>query len=122
MTFPGQVQQMGGSRPPLEDEASRVLAAARQRMEPRPRPPVLTAAERKEAEDAAKEAAKVCPWCMGLHPLPGGPGCPRLASVELDGDGKIKAATFWPGRKWAKGRVTFVEDAFEDEESSDAER
>ena len=24
------------------------------------------------------------------------PACPRVASFELDPDGKLKAATFWP--------------------------
>src|SRR6185312_7223268 len=109
---------MGGSRPPLEDEASRVLAAARQRMEPRPRPPVLTAAERKEAEDAAKED-RWCKFCAGIHAMPSTTACPRLAGGKLDGDGKVVEFTFWPGRDWADGRVVFAEDAMEDEEGSD---
>lgn len=45
--------------------------------------------------------------------MPGTAACPRLASFEIDGDGKVKAGTFWPGLKWAKGRVEFVEDLME---------
>jgi hypothetical protein len=87
-------------------------------MEPRPRPPVLTPAERKEAEAAAKEGAG-CLYCGGLHAAPSTPACPRLASFKVDGDGKITEGTFWEGVAWAEGRVVFAEDAMEDEEGDD---
>jgi hypothetical protein len=80
---------------------------------PRPQVPALSGPERAEAEAAAKEREAVCVFCIGMHPLPNGPGCPRIASFELDGDGRVRSAAFWPGKRWAKGRVNFVEDAFE---------
>lgn len=116
MTQPG-VQPMGGARPPYDDAGARTLAMARQRTQPRP--PVLGAAERKQAGEAAAQQ-RHCVLCGGIHAMPSTAACPRLASFEFDGDGKVKSGTFWPGRKWAKGRVILAEDAQEDGSSEEA--
>ena len=109
--------QQGRAGPAFEQLAQEVIAGVR----PQPRylppelPPVpLTAAERAEAEKAERKA-QVCSFCLGFHALPNSPGCPRLASFEVDGDGKVKAGTFFEGKGWAKGRVVFFEDTKEDD-------
>ena len=112
---------LGRLTPPFEDAAASAIAHARRTPGDRGtarRGPRLSAAEQAEAQEAAKKNEGVCAFCIGTHPMPNGPGCPRIASFELDGDGRVKSATFWPGKKWAKGRLTFVEDTFEDEEEA----
>ena len=115
MTTPRQSQ----GAPPFDALAQDVIAAARGErpqpyIPPPPPEPPLT------AEDKAKTAeierlARVCPLCIGIHALPGTAGCPRLSSFELDGDGKIKAGTFFEGKAWAKGRVILYEDLKEED-------
>ena len=107
-----------GSRtgPALEQAAQDTLAATR----PRPRftappgyePVPLSAEERAEAQQDTD--GRVCGLCAGYHHMPSTAACPRLASFDLDGEGKLKSGTFWPGTKWAKGRVVFKEDTLED--------
>jgi hypothetical protein len=95
--------------PPFEDIARDVIAATR----PRQHHPVpLTAAEKAEA-DKAERAVPPCPLCLAWHALPGSPGCPRLASFRLDGDGRVAEGTFRSDRKWLD-RVVLVEDVKED--------
>ena len=110
MTHPRQ----SAGQPPFEDQAAHSIAAVRgERRRPVPPPPLT--------EDDKAEAAKVgqaglyCGLCGGAHAMPSTPACPRLASFELDGEGKLKAGTFWPGLKWAKGRVALIEDLHEKE-------
>lgn len=114
MTTPRQSQ----GAPPFDALAQDVIAAARgERPQPYIPPPQaeppLTEQERAEADKAAK-AALVCRFCLGFHALPNSPGCPRLSSFEIDGDGRVKAGTFFEGKAWAKGRVVFFEDTKED--------
>jgi hypothetical protein len=117
----------GGARgqPALEQTAQETVAAItgvqRRRYPPGYEPAPLSAEERAEAEKAEQDKAAVCILCAGYHALPSSPACPRLASVELNGDQKITKATYWPGRGWAKGRVVFREDAMEDEEAGDGD-
>ena len=115
MTTPRQ----SAGAPPFEDAAQDVLSSLRPRQRYAPPPQPLTEAEKAEAAKA-EQAAQVCRFCIGYHPLPNTPGCPRIATFELDGDGNVKAATFFPGRKWAQGRVVFLEDL--KEEDGDGER
>ena len=117
MTHP----QQGRGAPPLEHIAQEVLGevAGRQRRAQLPPAAVpLSEAEKAEADKVA-DAKNLCSFCLGLHPLPNSPGCPRLASFELDGDGKVKAGTFFPGRRWSKGRVVLFEDTKEDDDDDD---
>lgn len=116
----GGVQQFGGGQPPFDSAAQATIAAARARMSP-PRPQVLSAEDRAEAEAAAKEAEAICRLCLGLHVHPNTPGCPRLASGKIDGDGKVVEFTFWPGLDWAKGRVILAEDIHEEDAESGEE-
>ena len=108
----------GGSRtgPMLEEAAQQSIAAARQQAPRLVRPPeyepaILSAEDRAEADKEAQLV--VCGLCAGYHHAPSTAACPRLASFELDGDGKLKSGTFWPGKKWADGRVVFHEDTKE---------
>lgn len=115
MTHPRQ----SAGQPPFEDAAAATIAAARgERRRPVTVPQPLT--EEDKAEAAKVEQARLyCTLCGGAHAMPSTPACPRLASFELDGEGKLRAGTFWPGLKWAKGRVALIEDLHE-KESADA--
>lgn len=103
MTTPG-----GRGLPPLEHVAQDVLAAARQQPRQRFVPP-LTESEKAEA-GKVEQARAYCTLCGAVHALPSTAACPRLASFELDGDGKVRAGTFFAGKGWAKGRAVFIED------------
>lgn len=110
MTMP----QGGRGQPAFEQAAQDTLAAVRQ--QPRQRPlqaPPMSAAEQQLAAQVAADEARICRYCVGIHRFPTSVGCPRIASAELNSDGTVKAMTFWPGRKWAKGRVVFIEDMTE---------
>ena len=117
MTFtPGQ---MGGGRPPLENAASSVLAAARGRMGPRhayPQaapPQKLTPEQQAEALDIISKGAG-CRCCAGIHPGDE-MACPRLASFELDGDGNVRAGSYFADGSWDRSSVVFATDAAEEE-------
>lgn len=118
MTFPP-----GGARGhnSLDAAAGQVIGTARTAMDPRMlcRPPPLTKDEKADARKMPD--ANVCAFCLGLHKFPSGPGCPRLATFKLNGDGDVIEGTFWPGTKWAKGRVVLIEDTHEDEEEDEDE-
>ncbi len=115
----------GRGAPMFEETAQAAIAATRPRTQPWPPhammseipdgPSPLTEKERAEAE----KAKVVCEFCLGYHALPNSAGCPRLASFELDGDGRVKSGTFFEGTKWAKGRVVFVEDVHEEGDGDD---
>ena len=118
MTMPG-APGSGRGAPMFEQAAQDAIAAARPRQQAWPPhepvydlpPGPLTDRERAEA-DKAKEP---CRFCLGYHALPNSAGCPRLASFEFDGDGRVKAGTFFEGTKWAKGRVVFIEDTLQED-------
>lgn len=114
----GYTTSWGAGRPTFDQQAHLSLGAIRERLDPRmlTRPPEarLTATEQAQAQQAQH-----CQYCAGIHAGISTPACPRLASFELDGDGKVKAGTFWPGTDWAHGRVVFAEDAHEDPEEGD---
>ena len=120
MTFPPGAHSSPG-RPPLDNAASAVIAAARARLDqrtpipalPAAKPPVpLTAEQRAEALDVIKDGG-ACTLCGGLHQGADLPACPRLATFRLDGDGRVVEGSFWPGTEWAAGRVVLAEDAAE---------
>jgi len=116
MTTPRQSQ----GAPAFDALAQDVIAEARgdrRRYVPPPQAePPLTEQEKAEAEKAAR-AALVCRFCLGFHALPNSPGCPRLASFRLDGDGAVVEGTLLGGTKWAEGRVVFLADVKEDDET-----
>ena len=58
-----------------------------------------------------------CPYCLGIHAgaALAVPGCPRIATFELDGDGKLRAAAYWPDGEWDASGVYFTADVEEDE-------
>ena len=121
MTTPGQ----GRGAPPLEQPAQDTLAAVRgqQRYQAAavvlpPEPPPMTEEERRLAEQAAKDDARTCKYCIGVHRYPTSIGCPRIASAELDGEGQVRKVSFWPGTKWSRGRVIFMEDLLENDDES----
>jgi len=98
---PGAYQMGGGGEQPFDRTGADVIGAMRHHLGP-PRPYArLTEEERTEAEAAAREEAKVCRFCIAIHPLPNGPGCPRLLTFELDGDGRVVKGTY--RTRWAGG-------------------
>ncbi len=110
----------GGRMPPFEPLARSAIDAARARAgigNPYAVPAahaILSEEERAAAQKAAEDEAKVCTLCGGIHPLPGKPACPRLATFEIDGDGRVTKGTFFEGTAWAEGKVVFPADAHED--------
>lgn len=122
MTFtPGQ---MGSGRPPLENAASSVLAAARGRMggqrpfAPALPPQKLTPEQQAEALDIISKGAG-CRCCAGIHPGDE-MACPRLASFELDGDGNVRAGSYFADGSWDRSSVVFATDAAEEESADGA--
>lgn len=115
MTTPGH----GRGAPPFEAQAQDAIAAARGEQQRQrgyvPEPQPLTEDEKTAAAEIARQALW-CRLCACVHPLPNTAACPRLASFELDGDSHVKAGTFWPGLKWARGRATPIEDLHEKED------
>jgi hypothetical protein len=98
--------------------AREVIGAARQRIQPkqdplavftRPERPELSDADRRDLTEAIKAGA-LCRACAGLH-AGGELACPRLAAFELDGDGKLRAGSFWQDGQWDTSRVVFAEEA-----------
>ena len=118
MTTPRQSQ----GAPAFDALAQDVIATARgdrrRYVQPPQAEPPLTAEDKAKAAEIER-LARVCPLCIGIHALPGTAGCPRLASFELDGDGKVRAGTFFEGKAWAKGRVILYEDLKEDDGDGD---
>jgi hypothetical protein len=98
--------------PPFDQAAADSLAAVHGQQRPQYAPPQPDP-EQAALEQQASAAGKLCGLCLGIHELPGTAACPRLASVELNPDGTVKAATFWPGLDWAKGRVVLWESLHE---------
>lgn len=107
----------GRGIPPLENQASAVLAAARGRFSgQRPylpqQPMQLTADQKAEALDTIAKGG-ACRCCAGIHPGDE-MACPRLASFELDGDGNVRAGTYFPDGQWDRSSVVFATDAAEE--------
>lgn len=118
-----QPRQSAG-QPPFDDMARQAISAARghppQPKYVQPQQVPLSPEDRAEAEKAAARD-RVCRLCLGYHALSelNGPGCPRLASFTVDGQGRLTGGSFWPGKAWAKGRVVFAEDVHEKENPDD---
>jgi hypothetical protein len=112
-------QMGGGGEQPFDTPAAQVMAQMRGHLAPRqPHTRPLTEEERAEAEAAAREEAKVCRFCVGIHPLPNGPGCPRLLTFKLDGDGNVTEGTYRTDDAAWQARVILLEDAHEDGEEA----
>lgn len=45
-----------------------------------------------------------CTHCGGIHAV----SCPRVRSMEFDGDGRLRRVEFWP--HWDTRRVVYPED------------
>lgn len=131
--------------PPLERTAQSAIAAARSRLDvltgKAPQFPKLSEEERKEALKAA-EAGGACSFCASLHPGASTAACPRLATFELNGDGKVVKGSFFADgvvheevitdgdgkvlqrtttyhADWDTGKVLAVADAAEEEEKAE---
>lgn len=141
MTHPGP----SSGFPPLERTAQSAINAARARLDvltgKGPGFPQLSPEEKKEAlEEAGKGGA--CAFCASLHAGASTAACPRLATFELNGDGRVVKGSFWPegvsdeevimdgdGKilqvtirrhdDWNTGKVLAVADAAEEEEATD---
>lgn len=108
----------------LDGMAGDAIAAARARAGisvPRRPPPAtprrLSEQERRDALDLVRQG-KTCRCCAGLHP--GGElACPRLASFEVDGDGLLRAGTYWPDGSWDASGVLSAAEVAGDDSSPD---
>ena len=118
MTTPGGYGGRGA--PPLDYAAQSAIGSVRPQANPwlRGQPPRPSLSEEERAE--AQKSSEVCRFCIGIHKMANGPGCPRLATFKLNNDGEVVEGTFWPGKKWAKGRVVFVADAHEEDDADAA--
>ena len=111
-------------QPAFDQTAQDAIAAARGQPRHWTPPPGYEAAplnpqEAAEAQKIQAERDNACGLCGGYHFMPGTAACPRLASFELNGDGTLIRGTYWPGDKWAKGRVVFKADTMEDEDDGE---
>ena len=106
---------------------SAALSASRARYEtaathsgPRfPRERRTLSPERAQQVTDAFAAGDFCVYCLGIHAGLSLPGCPRIATFELDPDGKLRAATYHADGEWDASGVYFTADV---EEDDDAER
>ncbi len=100
----------GFQRPPLENAASSVLAAARGRMggqRPQfPPPPKLSADTEAQVLQTVAEGG-ACSCCGGVHPA-ADYGCPRLASFRRDADGMLVEGTYWQDGQWDSSKIMFA--------------
>lgn len=83
-----------------------------QRSFPQAPPQKLTAEQQAEALDIISKGAG-CRCCAGIHPGDE-MACPRLASFELDGDGNIRAGSYFADGSWDRSSVVFATDAAEE--------
>lgn len=117
MTTPYGAHYPTPATSPIVASAGAVIASARRGIAlPAPFPPPVRPAFTDEDRKAIGEVVDkggLCRCCAGIH-AGGELACPRLASFELDGDGKLKAGSFWRSGEWDAGRVVFPEDAAEE--------
>lgn len=109
---------------PGRHAASAALSASRARYEtvadrstPRyPRQGRRLSPERAADIVKAFAAGDFCVYCLGIHAGLSLPGCPRIATFELDGDGKLRAATYHADGEWDASGVYFTADVEEDDD------
>jgi len=82
-----------------------------------PRQPRRLGAELRDQISAQFTEGSYCQLCGGIHAGLSMPACPRVASFELDADGQLKSAVFWPDGEWISDGVYFASDAESDEEA-----
>ena len=75
----------------------------------------LGAELRQQIADQFTEFA-YCQLCGGIHAGLSLPGCPRIATFELDPDGKLRTATYWQDSEWDASGVYFTSDVETDDE------
>jgi hypothetical protein len=107
---------------PGRHAASAALSASRARAEPGhangpryPRERRTLSPERAQDILGQFAAGDFCVYCLGIHAGLSLPGCPRIATFELDADGKLRAATYFPDGDWNTSGVYFTDDVEEDE-------
>ena len=98
MTNPGVPASPGF--PALDRTAQQAIHAAQSRLDVLTRGtfpfPVKKLSDDEKAEALKSAKDEICTLCGGLHAAPNTPACPRVASFELNGDGRIVKGTFWP--------------------------
>lgn len=108
---------------PGRHAASATLGASRARLDPATsRVPRFPRERRKLSPERAQQvteqfaAGDFCVYCLGIHAGLSLPGCPRIATFELDPDGKLRAATYWQDSEWDASGVYFTSDVETDDE------
>lgn len=95
MTHPGVPASPGF--PPLEHAAQSAIRAAQDRLGVLTRGNPFPQLPKEEREKALEEAGETaCSFCASWHPGASTAACPRLATFELNGDGKVVKGSFWP--------------------------
>lgn len=103
---------------PGRHAASATLGAARAKIgTPRPSGPRFPRQPRRLGAELRQQIAEqftegaYCQLCGGIHAGLSMPACPRVASFELDADGQLKSATFWPDGEYDASGVYAASDA-----------
>ena len=115
MTYPDA--QAGRHRASATLDAARARTeSARDRVVPRfARQPRLVSAERRQQITEQLAAGDYCTLCGMIHPGMSMPACPRVASCEMDADGKLRAVTFWPDGEYDASGTYSAADVEEDD-------
>jgi hypothetical protein len=98
---------------------SAILDAARPRDGAKPPGPKFTRQKKilipelRQSAHQRFEEHQYCIYCGGLHPGISTPACPRIASFELDADGRLSSAAYWQSGDWDASDVIFSSDAEE---------
>lgn len=103
--------------------ASPTLGASRARLEARsPTGPRFPRRRRQMSDDRREDVTKqftagdFCTFCGGIHAGLSMPACPRIAACEIDADGKIRYAEFWPDGEYDTSGSYSAADAETDDE------
>ena len=112
---------------PGRHAASATLGAARAKIgTPRPNGPRFPRQSRRLGNELRQQIADqftegaYCQLCGGIHAGLSMPACPRVASFELDADGQLKSAVFWPDGEYDASGVYAASDAEGSDEPADA--
>lgn len=116
MTYPEGASGRHAASPTLSAARARMGTPSRANGPRFPRQARRLGAELRQQISAQFTEGAYCQLCGGIHAGLSMPACPRVASFELDADGQLKSATFWPDGEWISDGVYFASDAEEADE------
>jgi len=80
-------------------------------------PPAPLSNEEKNILEEAVRTGALCRCCNGIH-AGAELACPRLASFQVDRDGRLTGGEYWPEGMWTPPRLTYGEDDNRSEEQA----